>query len=227
MFGIVASSNSWVPAAPAQARPVYVAAAQTVDASAAFTAALPAGWSEGQLAILHVASGSAAPSTPSGWTVVGSTLTSDAGTSAVYWRILQAGDTGAAISAGTNRVAIIWTFQSGTFNPSSPVVQIVANQYGATTTSAPGVPNSNSIATGEHYLLQFCNTYNAFNTVSAYPYASAQQARGLGTAPTFVGNRGCGANFDGGISASSSFTLSAAVYANSRKVAIIGLGYSA
>ena len=214
-------------AAPSTARPVYVSAAQTVSASAAFTAALPSGWVAGQLAILHVASGSAAPATPSGWTAIGSTLTSDAGTSALFWRILQTGDTGAAIDAGTNRVAIIWTFEAGTFNPATPVSQIATYSSGAGLVSTITVPASSSVTAGQHYVMQFHTTYNPFNTVSAYPYANAQQNRGLGSTPDFVSNRGCGANFDGGVSASSSFTISANTFATSRKIAIIGKGFAA
>lgn len=213
-------------AAPSTARPVFVAAAQTVNASSAFTAALPAGWIAGQLAILHVASGSAAPATPSGWTAIGSTLTSDAGTSALFWRILQTGDTGAAIDAGTNRVAIIWTFEADTFNPATPVSQIASYSSGSGLVSTITVPASSSVTTGQHYVMQFHSTYNAFNTISTYPYANAQQNRGLGSAPAFVANRGCGANFDGGVSASSSFTISANSFATSRKIAIIGKGFT-
>ena len=207
------------------ARPVYVSSQSTASASASFTAVLPTGWVAGQLAIMQVASGTSAPSTPPGWTAFGSTLSADAGTSALFWRILQSGDSGPTISTGTNRIAIIWTFEVGTFNPATPVVQIATYSSGAGLTSTFGVPNSSSVTVGDHYVMQFSSSYNAFNTITTYPYASAQQNRGIGSAPEFVAGRGCGANFNGGVSAASDYVISTGAYVTSHKIAIIGLGF--
>jgi hypothetical protein len=208
------------------ARPVYVAVQSTVSGSASFSAVLPVGWVAGQLAIMHIASGTTAPSAPAGWTVVGSTLTADAGTSALFWRILQGGDSDPVIDAGANRAAIIWTFGAATFNQSTPVVEISARTYGdATFPSTITALASSPVTAGEHYVMQFASTYNNFNTITTYPYASAQNNRGIGSTPTYSASRGCGQNFDGGVSASSSFVNSAGSYATTRKIAIIGLGF--
>ena len=213
------------PAALSTARPLFVAVQSTASASSSFSAALPVGWVAGQLAVMHIASGTTAPSAPAGWTVVGSTLTADGGTSALFWRILQGGDNDPVIVAGTNRAAVIWTFAAGTFNTSTPVSEIATYTSGASLVTTPGVSSSSSVTAGDHYVMQFSSTYNAFNTISSYPYAAAQNNRGIGSTPAFSASRGCGANFNGGVSAASSFTISASAYATSRKIAIIGLGF--
>lgn len=213
------------PAALSTARPLFVAVQSSAASSGALSVSLPAGWTAGELAIMHVSSGTTAPSTPSGWNVVGSTLTADAGTSALFWRILQSGDSAPTLDAGTNRAAVIWTFAAGTFNTSTPVSEIATYTSGASLLTTPGVGASSSVTAGDHYVMQFSSTYNVFNTISSYPYAAAQNNRGIGNAPAFSASRGCGANFNGGVSAASSFTISAYAYATSRKIAIIGLGF--
>lgn len=207
------------------ARPVFVAVQSTVSSSAAFDAALPAGWVAGQLAILHVASVTTTLATPSGWTKVGTDLLAGTGATFLFWRILQAGDTGPSIAAGTNRVAAIWTFEADTFNPVTPVVQIATHTSGAGLSTTQTVGASSSVTAGEHYHMHLIGAASSFQTVSSYPYASAQHARGLGTTPDFAYNRGCGANFNGGVSAASQYTVSASAAWVSRKIAIIGKGF--
>lgn len=224
--GIIASQRGAPPAGTSVARPVFVAVQSSAATSGSLAVALPAGWAAGQLAVMHVARGSAAPATPSGWTVVGSTLTSNSGTSALFWRILQGGDSGPTLDTGTNTAAVVWTFEVDTFNAGSPVSQIATNTSGESLSSNPNVGTSSAVTAGEHFVMHLHQTYNVFNTVSSYPYASAQHSRGIGSAPAFVANRGCGQNFDGGTSAASQFTISANSYWTSRKIAIIGLGYA-
>lgn len=225
ILGIVAASRP-VAVASLNARPVFVSVVSAAATSGTLAVSLPAGWEPGQLAVLHVARGSAAPATPAGWNLVGSTLTSDAGRSSLFWRILQPGDSGPTLDAGTNTAAVVWTFAADTFNSASPVVEIATNTSGGGVSSTPGVGVSSSVSAGQHFVLQMHQTYNTFNTVSAYPYASAQHNRGIGSTPTFVANRGCGADFDGGTSAASSFTISANAFWTSRKIAIIGKGFT-
>lgn len=206
-------------------RPIFVAVQSSAAASGALAVTLPAGWAAGQLAVMHVARGSAAPATPSGWTVVGSTLTSSSGTSALFWRILQGGDSGPTLDTGTNTAAVVWTFEVDTFNTGSPVSEIATNTSGGGLNATPSVGTSSAVTAGEHFVMHLHQTYSAFNTVSSYPYASAQHNRGTGISPAFVANRGCGQNFDGGTSAASQFTISANSNWTSRKIAIIGNGY--
>ena len=212
---------------PTTARPVFVAVQSSAAASGTLSVSLPAGWEPGQLAILHIARGSAAPATPSGWSVIGSTLSSGDGRSSLFWRILQAGDTAPTLDAGTNTVAVVWTFAADSFNAASPVIEIATNTSGGGLNTTPSVGASSSVSAGEHFVMQFHQTYSGFNTVSTYPYAAAQHNRGQGVTPAFVANRGCGAGFDGGISSASSFTISAIAFWTSRKIAIIGKGYAA
>ncbi|MDT4813958.1 hypothetical protein FQZ97_469530 [compost metagenome] len=210
------------------ARPVFVAAENSVTTSAAFTASLPAGWSAGQLAILHVSSITATLPTPPGWNLVGSHLSSGGGgvvTSALFWRILQEGDSGPSIQAGTNRAAAIWTFAAGTFNASNPVVQI-ATGAGDGLGFTPVVGTASPVAVGQHYQMQFLAAGGNFNTVLGYPYAAAQQTRGIGSAPSFSCSSGCGVSFGGGVSSPNGFSLSASTNWVTRKIAIIGKGYS-
>lgn len=223
--GIVAAQRKAVAVGGANARPVFVAVQSSAASSGTLAVTLPAGWAAGQLAVMHVARGSAAPATPSGWTVVGSTLTSNSGTSALFWRILQGGDSGPTLDTGTNTAAVVWTFEVDTFNAGSPVSEIATNTSGGGLSTTPGVGTSSAVTAGEHFVVHLHQTYGAFNTVSSYPYASAQHSRGVGSSPAFVANRGCGQDFDGGTSAASQFTISANSYWTSRKIAIIGNGY--
>lgn len=211
--------------APAGTRPVFVAVESRASSSGTLTVVLPPGWTAGQLAIMHVARGSAAPATPSGWTAVGSALSSNSGNSSLFWRILQGGDSDPVLDSGTNTCAIVWTFDAGTFNASSPISQIATNTSGGGQSSNPSVGASSSVTAGEHYVMHFSQAYGNFNTVSSYPYASAQHNRGVGSSPTFVASRGCGQNFDGGVSGASNYVMSASAFWTSRKIAIIGNGY--
>lgn len=212
-------------AVAATARPLFVAVQSSVSSSAEFTATLPTGWVAGQLAVLHVASITSTLATPAGWTKVGADISAGTGTTFLFWRILQAGDVGPSIAAGTNRVAVIWTFDTGTFNTSTPVVQIATHTSVAATSTTHTVGASSSVTAGEHYHMHLVGAGSTFQTVSSYPYASANHNRGIGTTPDYVFSRGCGANFNGGVSAASQYTVSASAAWVSRKIAIIGLGF--
>lgn len=207
------------------ARPVFVAVASSGVGSGPLAVGLPSGWSAGELAVMHVVSGSAALDTPSGWTRVGADLTSGTGTSVLFWRILQAGDSGPTLESGTNRRAAIWTFQAGTFNSGTPVSEIATNTSGGGLNSTPSVGSSISVTAGEHFQMQFYGASSGFHSVSSYPYASAQHTANTGSTPNATRNTGCGANFDGGVSAASNFVVSANVTWVSRKIAVIGSGY--
>lgn len=220
------SEEVTVVAMQANARPVFVSAASSASLSSAFNATLPSGWLPGQLAILHVSSAqSPSLAAPAGWSVVGSHLSSVDATSALFWRVLQVGDAAPTIPAGTNRAAIVWTFEAGTFNPTTPLVQISTNTAGGLN-ATPSVGSSSLVSVGEHFQMQFFAASGNFATISTFPYTAAQQSRGAGSNPIHSLNAGCGSTFNGGSSASSSFTLSVGKYWASRKIAIIGLGYS-
>lgn len=222
--GIVAAQMR-VAAGEAPMRPVFVSVASNGIGSGPLAVGLPSGWSAGELAVMHVVSGSAALDTPSGWTRIGSDLTSGTGTSVLFWRILQVGDSGPTLSAGTNRRAAIWTFQVGTFNQSTPVSEIATNTSGGGLNTTPSVGSSSSVTTGEHFQMQFYGSSSEFHSVSSYPYASAQHTGGVGSTPNATRNTGCGANFDGGVSGASNFVISVNATWVSRKIAIIGSGY--
>lgn len=208
------------------ARPVFSAVASNGVGSGTLVVGLPSGWADGELAIMHVVSGSAAPSTPAGWNRVGSDQAEGTGTAALFWRILQSGDSGPTLSSGTNRRATVWTFKAGTFNPTTPVSDIAANTVGGGVSSTPSVGASSPVATGEHYQMQFYGASSDFHSVSSYPFASAQSTANTGSTPIATRNAGCGANFNGGVSGASNFVVSANISWMSRKIAIIGAGYA-
>lgn len=207
------------------ARPVFVAVASVGLGSGPLAVDLPAGWAAGDLAVMHVVSGSSALDTPAGWTRVGSDLTSGTGTSALFWRILQGGDSGPTLESGTNRRATVWAFQGGTFNTGAPVSEIATGTSGGGLNTTPGVGASASVTAGEHFQMQFYGSSSSFHSVSSYPYAAAQHTANTGSTPNATRNTGCGANFDGGVSGASNFVVSANVTWVSRKIAIIGAGY--
>lgn len=226
--GIMAGQVWQAPTVPATARPVFVASVDSaVFGVGALTVALPAGWAAGQLALLRVVSYGASITTPAGWTQVGTELVSTDGKDVLFWRILQTGDSGPTLSSSTNVVAIVWTFSTDTFNAAVPVSEIATRTSAGALSTGHTIPNSSSVTAGEHYVMHFDGWSGTFASVSSYPYASAQATRGHGSTPNATRNSGCGQNFDGGVSAGVNFTVSANTVWTSRKVAIIGKGYSA
>lgn len=225
IFGIVAGQVRPLDAPASTARPVFVSVASNGLGSGSLVVGLPAGWLPDELAVMHVVSGSSAPTTPAGWTRVGSDQADGTGTTALFWRVLQSGDSGPTLSSGTNRRAAVWTFQAGTFNVSTPISQIAQNTTGGGLSSSPSVGSSSSVTAGEHFVMQFYGSSSDYHSVSSYPYASAQHTGGTGSTPNATRNTGCGANFNGGVSGASNFVVSGNVSWMSRKIAVIGLGF--
>ena len=206
-------------------RPVFVAVASSAATSGSLSVALPAGWVSGQLAIMSVIS-EVSKTAPAGWNAIGSEIVNNTAYASAYWRILQIGDSSPVLPSATDTVAVVWTFEAGTFNPTTPVAEIATQNTGSLSTNH-SVPSSTTVAAGQHFVMHLDSGNSGFATVSSYPYAAAQHTRGIGVSPTYSICTGCGVAFDGGVSASTTVVVSANTRWIGRKIVIVGSGYTA
>lgn len=127
----------------AQGRPVFAGASSLVGVTAGnVTPSLPVGWEAGDVALLLAGTNDSNTfPTPTGWTVLGGRVSAN-GSTRLYYRRLQAGDTdptftiatGTALSAANGLFARIWTWRGAS---STGVALQGSLQQTANTTASP------------------------------------------------------------------------------------------